>query len=58
MKDTARADASANDFCDYDNEEFWKGVKKLNQYNNIQANCIEDKTDEKDIASHWKEYFL
>ena len=45
------------DFCDYDNDEFWKGVKKLNQSNNIQANCIEGKTGEKDIANHWKEYF-
>ena len=36
---------------------FSKGVKKLNQCNNIQANCIEGKTGEKDIANHWKEYF-
>ena len=56
-EDTARADALAKDFCDYDNDEFWKGVKKLNQCNNIQANCIEGKTGEKDIANHWKEYF-
>ena len=28
-----------------------------NQCNNIQANCIEGKTGEKDIANHWKEYF-
>ena len=33
---------------------FWKGVKKLNQCNNIQAHCIEGKTGEKDIANHWK----
>ena len=57
IEDTARADALAKDFCDYDNDEFWKGVKKLNQSNNIQANCIEGKTGEKDIANHWKEYF-
>ena len=29
-ENTARADALAKDFCDYDNDEFWKGVKKLN----------------------------
>ena len=54
----ARADPLAKDFCDYDIEEFWKCVKKLNLCNNIQANCIEGKTDEKDIANHWKEKFL
>ena len=53
----ARPDALAKDFCDYDNDEFWKGFKKLNQCNNIQANCIEGKTGEKDIANRWKEYF-
>ena len=57
IEDTAGADALAKDFCDYDNDEFWKGVKKLNQCNNIRANCIEGKTGEKDIANHWKEYF-
>ena len=57
IEGTARADALAKDFCDYDNDEFWKGVKKLNQSNTIQANCIEDKTGVKDIANHWKEYF-
>ena len=25
IEDTARADALAKDFCDYDNDEFWKG---------------------------------
>ena len=30
IEDTARADALAKDFCDYDNDEFWKGVRKLN----------------------------
>ena len=57
IEDTARADALAINFCDYENNEFWKGVKKLNQCNNIQANCIEGKTGEKDIANHRKEYF-
>ena len=49
--------ASRTSCCYYDNDEFWKGIKKLNQCNNIQANCIEGKTGEKDIAHHWKEYF-
>ena len=40
IEDKAKADALAKGFCDYDNDEFWKGVKKLNQCNNIQANCI------------------
>ena len=32
---TARADALAMDFCENDYDDFWKGVKKLNQCNNI-----------------------
>ena len=27
---TARADTLANDLCDNDYDDFWKGVKKLN----------------------------
>ena len=57
IQDAARVDALAKDFCDYDNDEVWKGVKKFNQCSNIQANCIEGKTGEKDIANHWKEHF-
>ena len=32
------SDDLAKDFCD--NDEFWKGVTKLNQCNNIQANSF------------------
>ena len=40
IEDTARADALARDLFDNDNDDFWKGVMKLNQCNSIQANCI------------------
>ena len=46
----------AKDLCDND-DDFWKGVRKLNQCNNIQANCIEDKSSENKIAIYWKDYF-
>ena len=57
IEDTARADALAKDLCDNDHDDFWKGVKKLNQCNNIQANCIEGKSGENEIAIYWKNYF-
>ena len=56
-EDTARADALAKDLCDNDYYYFWKGVKKLNQCNNIQANSIERKAGENEIAIYWKDYF-
>ena len=57
IEDTARADALAKDLCDNDHDDFWKGVRKLNQCNNIQANCIEGKSGENEIAIYWKDYF-
>ena len=57
IEDTAKADALAKDLCDNDYDDFWKGVKKLNQCNNIQANCIEGKSGENEIAIYWKDYF-
>ena len=41
IEDTARADALVKDLCDNDHDDFWKGVRKLNHCNNIQANSIE-----------------
>ena len=32
-------------------------MRKLNQCNNIQANCIEGKSDENEIAIYWKDNF-
>ena len=29
IEDTTKVNALAKDFCNYDNDEFWKGVKKL-----------------------------
>ena len=57
IEDTARVDALAKDLCDNDHDDFWKSVKKLNQCNNIQANCIEGKSGENEIAVYWKNYF-
>ena len=51
------SNALAKDLCDNDYDDFWKGVKKLNQCNNIQANCIEGKSGENEIAIYWKDYF-
>ena len=57
IEDTARADALAKDLCDNDHDDFWKGVNKLNQCNNIQVNCIKGKSGENEIAIYWKDYF-
>ena len=58
IEDTARADALAKDLCNNDYDDVWKGVKKLNQCNNIQANCIElGKSGENEIAIYWNDYF-
>ena len=57
IEDTTRADDLAKDLCDNDYDGFWKGVMKLNQCNNIQANCIEGKSGENEIAIYWKDYF-
>ena len=57
IEDTTRADALAKELCDNDHDDFWKGVKKLNQCKNVQANCIEGKSGENEIAIYGKNYF-
>ena len=57
IEDTTRAGALAKDFCHNDYDDIWKGEKKLNQYTNIQANCMEGKSGENEIAIYWKNYF-
>ena len=55
IEETARADILAKDFCETNNDDFWKSEEY--QCNNIQAHCIKGNSDDNEIVINWKDYF-
>ena len=56
-EETARADALAEDLCNKKCDEFWRGMKKLNQSNSVHATIIDNITGDDNISKYWKNHF-
>ena len=57
QKETARADALANELCENDIDGFWKDVSKINQTSNVIASSIDGISGECNISVFWKDHF-
>ena len=50
-------DALEKDLCNKNCDEFWRGMKKMNQLNSVHATIIDIITGDDNISKYWKKHF-